>query len=65
MEAQSGFCKNLRTVDNIFILHAVINQLFNENKKLYVAFIDFTKDFVYVIKDILLYIFFFQNMLLG
>ena len=35
-------------VDNIFILHGVINHLLNENKKLYVAFIDFTKAFDYV-----------------
>ena len=43
--------KSMGTVDNIFILHGVINQLLNENKKLYVAFIDLTKAFDYVIRD--------------
>ena len=55
MEAQSGFRKSMGTVVNIFILHGVINQFLNENKKLYVAFIDFTKAFDYVIRDILWY----------
>ena len=55
VEAQSGFRKSLGTVNNIFILHGVINQLLNENKKLYVAFIDLTKAFDYVIRDILWY----------
>ena len=42
MEAQAGFRKNMGTFDNIFVLHRVINHMLNENKKLYVGFIDFT-----------------------
>ena len=55
VEAQSGFRKSMGTIDNIFILHGIINHLLNENKKLYVAFIDFTKAFDYVVRDILWY----------
>ena len=55
VEAQSGFRKSMGTIDNIFILHGVINHLLNENKKLYVAFIDFTKVFDYVVRYILWY----------
>ena len=32
MEAQAGFRKNMGTIDNIFVLHGVINHLLNENK---------------------------------
>ena len=39
MEAQAGFRKNMGTIDNIFVLHGVINHMLNENKKLYVAFL--------------------------
>ena len=42
MEAQAGFRKNIGTVDNIFVLHGVFNHMLNENKKLNVAFIDYT-----------------------
>ena len=38
MEAQAGFRKNMGTIDNIFVLHGVINHMLNENKKLYIAF---------------------------
>ena len=55
VEAQSGFRKNKGTIDNIFIIHGIINHLLNENKKLFVAFIDFTKAFDYVVRDILWY----------
>ena len=51
MEAQAGFRKNSGTVDNIFVLHGVINHMLNENKKLYVAFIDYTKAFDYVVRE--------------
>ena len=33
VEAQAGFRKNIGTIDNIFVLHGVINHLLNENKK--------------------------------
>ena len=39
------------TIDNIFALHGVINHLLNGNKKLYAAFIDFTKAFDYVVRE--------------
>ena len=42
MEAQAGFRKNMGTVDNKFVLHGVLNYMLNENKKLNVAFIDYT-----------------------
>ena len=40
------------SIDNIFVLHGVINYMLNENKKLYVAFIDYTKAFDYVVREI-------------
>ena len=51
MEAQSGFRKHKGTIDNIFVLHGVIDHLLNENKKMYAAFIDFTKAFDYVVRE--------------
>ena len=51
VEAQAGFRKNMGTIDNIFVLHGVINHMLNENKKLYVAFIDYTKAFDYVVRE--------------
>ena len=32
VEAQAGFRKHMGTIDNIFVLHGVINHLLNENK---------------------------------
>ena len=32
MEAQTGFRKNTGTIDNIFILHGVINHMLNGKK---------------------------------
>ena len=51
VEAQAGFRKNMGTIDNIFVLHGVINHLLTENKKLYAAFIDYTKAFHYVVRE--------------
>ena len=51
VEAQAGFRKNMGTIDNIFVLHGVINRMLNENKKLYVAFIDYIKAFDYVVRE--------------
>ena len=39
------------TVDNIFVLHGIISHMLNEGKRLYCAFIDFTKAFDYVVRD--------------
>ena len=55
VEAQAGFRRNMGTVDNIFVFHGILNHFLNENKKLFVAFIDFTKAFDYVVRDILWY----------
>lgn len=55
IEAQAGFRQNMGTTDNIFVLHSVIHHLLNKKKKLFVAFIDFTKAFDYVVRDILWY----------
>ena len=43
------------TVDNIVILHGVITHLLNNNKKLYAAFVAFTKDFDYLVRDVIWY----------
>ena len=43
------------TVDYISILNSLINHLLNQNKKLYCVFVDFTKAFDFVVRDILWY----------
>ena len=45
----------MSTVDNIFILNSLITHVLNQNKKLYCAFVDFTKAFDFVVRDILWY----------
>ena len=55
IEAQAGFRKNMGTVDNIYILNGLITHVLNQNKKLYCAFVDFTKAFDFVNRDILWY----------
>ena len=55
IEAQAGFRKHMGTTDNIYILNGILTNLLNENKKLYVAFVDFSKAFDYVVRDILWY----------
>ena len=39
------------TIDNIFVLHGLIRHFINEGKRLYPAFIDFTKAFDYVVRE--------------
>lgn len=39
------------TIDNIFVLHGLIRHFINEGKRLYAAFIDFTKAFDYVVRE--------------
>ena len=41
------------TLDNIFVLHSLITNCLNNNKKLYSAFIDFGKAFDFVVRDVL------------
>lgn len=45
----------MSTVDNIFVLHVLINHMINSNKNLYVASINYTKACDYVVRDILWY----------
>ena len=45
VEEQSGFGKRYTTVDNVFVLHGMIEKYLNRNKKLYMAFTDFKKAF--------------------
>ncbi len=53
---QSGFMKKRQTNDNIFILHTLFQKYVkSKGKKLYVAFIDFSKFFDVINRDILKY----------
>ena len=45
----------MSTTDNIFVLHGVITHLLNEGKRLYCGFVDFSKAFDYVNRDIIWY----------
>ena len=51
IEAQAGFRRQMGTVDNIFVLHSLIKHFVNEGKRLYAAFIDFTKAFDYIVRE--------------
>ena len=53
IEAQAGFRSNMSAVDNIFFLHGIINHLLNKGEKLFCAFVDFTKAFDYLVRDII------------
>ena len=55
IEAQAGFRKHMDTIDNIFILNGLITHCINNNEYLYCCFVDFTKAFDYVERDILWY----------
>ena len=48
IEAHAGFRSNMEKVENMFVLHGIISHMLNEGKRLYCAFIDFTKAFGYV-----------------
>ena len=43
----------MSTVGNIFILNSLITHVLNQNKKLYCAFVDFTKAFDFIVRAIL------------
>ena len=53
VEAQADFRKGMGTSDNIFVLNNLITHCLNYNNKLYCAFVDFTKAFDFVVRDIL------------
>jgi len=44
-EEQAGFRRKYSTVDNIFVLHSVVKKYLFRHKKLFVAFVDFSKAF--------------------
>ena len=51
IEAHAGYRAGMSTTYNIFVLHGVISHLINHGKKLYCAFVDFTKAFDYVVRE--------------
>ena len=53
VEAQAGFRRGMGTTDNSFILNNLITHSLNNNQRLYCAFVDFTKAFDFVVRDIL------------
>ena len=55
VEAQAGFREAMGTTDHIFSLHGLISHYLNNNKKLFCAFIDFSKAFDYIVRDNLWY----------
>ena len=55
IEAQAGFRAGMSTTDNIFVIHGLVNHMLNNSKKLYCAFVDFTKAFDYVVRDVIWY----------
>ena len=55
IEAQAGFRKNMSTIDNIFVLRSLIRHYLNKNENLFCAFVDFTKAFDYVVRDVIWY----------
>ena len=50
-----GFLKGKRTTDNLFFLNGLVKRQLNLNKALYVCFIDFSKAFDMVNRDILFF----------
>ena len=55
IEGQSGFRSNLGTVDDIFVLHNIVNWCISNKKKVYCAFLDYSKAFDNVVLDNLWY----------
>ena len=43
------------TVDNMFVFHGLITHILNSKKTLYTAFVDFTKAFAYLVRDVIWY----------
>ena len=50
IEAQAGFRRQMGTI-GVLVLHGLIKHFINEGKRLYAAFIDFTKAFDYVVRE--------------
>ena len=55
VEAQAGFRKSMGTTDYIFILNNLITHCLNKNERLFCAFVDFTKAFDFIVRDVLLF----------
>ena len=55
IEAQAGFRKHMSTIDNSFVLNGLITHCINNNEYLYCCFMDFTKAFYYIERDMLWY----------
>ena len=53
IEEQAGFRSNRSTVDNLSVLHSIINSALQNGKKLFCAFLDFRKAFDYLNRDCL------------
>ena len=53
--SNGGFLKGCRTSDNVFILKSVIEKQLYLNQSLYVAFVDFSKAFDFINRNILFY----------
>jgi len=51
IETQADYRSNMGTVDDIFVLHGILSHMLNEGKRLYCAFINFTKALDYVVRD--------------
>ena len=51
VEAQGGFREGRGTTDSIFVLTSLIQHFLNHGKSLYVAFIDLSKAFDYVVRE--------------
>ncbi|XP_053383852.1 uncharacterized protein LOC128550031 [Mercenaria mercenaria] len=51
VEAQAGFRAHMSTIDNVFVLHGLINHMLNQGKQLYALFVDFSKAFDYVVRE--------------
>jgi len=51
IEAQADCRSTMGTTDNLFVLHGLDSHMINSNKKLYSAFVDFSKAFYYVVRE--------------
>ena len=53
IEERGGFREKRSTIDNIFVLHSLIDLVTEKGGKVYTAFVDFRKAFDYVNRDFL------------
>ena len=51
VDAQAGLKPKMGTIGNIFVLYNLINYTINENKKLFVCFVHYTKAFDLIVRD--------------